>query len=220
MLLFVLVAAVWFDFTRIQYYSSVRGFNRGVAQYRLGEFGSALENFATFDAGSDTLLRHRALYNQGNCFVRMAEQNATINRVATIQLYQKALDSYREALRLFPGDSDTLSNQKAVALAMTTLDEQQNSQRAAIKQNSVLPGKSVIHSDQIEKQKSKEQSESSGKNGRSTDSNQDSSSKRVKTMGREQAERLLSEKRGQKILPSAIRVSRGRAEQDPPEKDW
>jgi tetratricopeptide (TPR) repeat protein len=220
LLVLVAAGALWYDLARLQRYESIRRFNRGVAHYRAGEFSAARDDFAAV-SGNDSALQQQSLYNQGNCNVRLAEQNAVGNRAEAEQLYRTALKLYRAALQLVPEDRDALANQHTVTAVIAGFAaSRSNGQAERMKPSAEPLNRSTGEKSSSGKVRSGEPAATSAKSGQSSDSNRNGSGNRRKSMGREQAERLLNEKRGQEAVPSAIKATSGGARLAPPVKDW
>lgn len=218
-------AALLYDLNILRSYDHVRSFNSGVACYRKGEFKAALDNFVMSAGGSDMRLKYRAVYNQGNCLARMAEQSTDSDSAAAERFYLAALDRYREVLRYSPGDLDTIANLSAVSAARGALTAGRDRQMGGRKEMPKLPqaGKrddSDKETPAKQKPENGRQTESAGKSGQPADQGNGEDGRRRKTMGREEAERLLDEKRGQETLPSGIKAAPGGVELPSPAKNW
>ena len=198
-------------------------FNRGVAQYRLGNYAAAQADFSVIGSSSDPLLRRWALYNQGNSLVRLAEQDAARNGTAADNLYRAALERYRQALILNPDDPDARANLANATTARAALLAAQGSRPPDAKRPAVeTPTGATASGQKQDKGQSgtRQAAKDGARRGRAADDDQGGSGRKRKTMGREQAERLLNEKRGQEALPSAILAAPGGKDAAPPLKDW
>lgn len=194
-------------------------FNRGAAHYRLGDFAAARNDFSDASTSPDLHLRHQALYNQGNTLVRLAEQAAAKDKTAADSFYRSALESYRAALVIQPTDRDTQHNLTAAAAARTALLADQAGRTPDAKR--AAPQQQSGNADSAKKKVGeKSDAKVAGKPGQATQEDPAGAGSRRRTMGREQAERLLNEKRGQGTLPSAIPAASGGKPPAPPEKDW
>lgn len=194
-------------------------FNRGAAHYKLGDFAAARNDFSEASTSPDPRLRHQALFNQGNSLVRLAEQAATKDKTAADSFYRTALESYRAALALRPVDQDTQHNLTAAAAARTALLADQAVRTPYVKR--AAPRQQSGNADSADKRVGeKSDANVAGKSGQATQKDQAGVGNRRRTMGRELAERLLNEKRGQGALPSAIPALAGGKPAVPPEKDW
>jgi len=211
----------WQSALRLQHNNSARKFNRGVALYRLGELRSAADDFTAAATGSDPSMRHMALYNQGNCLARLAEQCSSGDQAAAAHLYEMAADCYGKALLLRPGDQETLANQAAVLAARKGMFTDRGGQPA---QQNPSAATQPNNSAAGEKNGAKTPAATPGSSGNQSDQpatdEQGTRKARRKTMGREQAERLLNEKRGQEAIPSAVTARKGPNLSAPPAKDW
>lgn len=87
-------------------------FNLGVAHYRDHAHAPARGQFdlAIAAAASQPELRQAAHYNRGNSFYRQAESVSGRDRRAAIPLLRQAMDDYRQALALAPGDANARGN--------------------------------------------------------------------------------------------------------------
>jgi len=192
-------------------------FNRGVAQYRLGNYAAARDDFSAAGDSSDRQLRQQALYNQGNSLVRLAEQNAA----AAEKLYQSALDCYRKALTLKPEDRDARANLAIADAARSAMLAAQGSRLPDARHPPGTDAKTDSEQRRTaEKKDDFKSAKANGKNGQTTDDDQSENGHKRKTMGREQAERLLNEKWGQEALPSSILATPGGKSAAPPLQDW
>jgi hypothetical protein len=210
----------WHSALRLTNNEKTVRFNRGVGSYRLGEFKAALDDFSAAAVGSDPVIRYQSLYNQGNCLARLAEQVAASDRASAERLYDTALDRYRDALLLSPADHDIRSNQTEVAAARAAFladvsAQQSKTKRPAASQSNTAPGGSKT-ADSRHALKTSAGRQSS----QAASAQPDGAGSAKKGMGREQAERLLNEKRGQEVLPSAIKATAGGTAAAPPLKDW
>jgi len=222
LLAIVLTVTLWLDLNRLTAYKNLTLFKRAVAHYQAGEFNAALEDFSSISVKTgDPLLLHRILFNQGNCLARLGELNETSDPAAADQFYRTALDRYREAGLLLPGDRDSESNQAAIKAARTALQTSLNKQHA---KTSRMPTKqfdnSAIGTKAGEKIPGNKAERSAKQGGPPITDYRDGSSNKRNTMGREQAERLLNEKRGEETLPSAVKATPGGTTPAPPAKDW
>lgn len=199
---------------------SLARFNKGVASYRLGEFSAALEDFAHVARSGDSVLRYQALFNQGNSLARLADQSGSGQRAAAERLYRAAFDCYGEALKIRPGEQDAVANQAVVAAAMAALRNAQGLHGADRKSGERAGTGSTARDRTPDGPPGPDKAAAvEGKNGK-PDSTLPESGVSRKSMGREQAERLLNEKRGQEVLPSSIKAAPGGAKSVPPVKDW
>lgn len=207
----------WQSLLALQGDDSIGLFNRGIASYRLGEFSAAQEDFAHVARSGDSVLRYQALFNQGNSLARLAEQSGSGQTAAAERLYRAALDCYGEALKIRPADQDAKSNRDVVAAARSALQTTPGDKKRA---ESGGAGSQTGDKAPVIKPPPDKAANTAGQNGKPDSSDQEAVGKSRKSMGREQAERLLNEKRGQEVLPSSIKAAPGGAKSAPPAKDW
>lgn len=203
-LLLILTALFCFDFGR---FAELQRFREGVTHYRQGGYKAAAERFATVTGGA-------ALYNRGNCLVRMAEQAAGERELAG-RYYDAAVDAYRAALLLQPGDGDMQHNLEVAMNARTGLERAGQEKR--------LPEKASGETAEGAATAKTGEPTAVGQAGQGEAANTDDQGRgalRKGAMTRNQAERLLADKRGSNLIPSASpAASRGRLSA-PPLKDW
>ncbi|MFL5506206.1 MAG: VWA domain-containing protein [Gemmatimonadales bacterium] len=80
-------------------------YNLGNAQYRMNRYEEAAESYRKTLATTDTALRHRALMNLGNAYVRAAEDAPDKS-----DFLQRAVTTFEAALVLSPADQDAKWN--------------------------------------------------------------------------------------------------------------
>ena len=80
-------------------------YNLGNAQYRMNRYEEAAESYRKMLATTDTALRHRALMNLGNAYVRAAEDAPD-----KADFLQRAVTTFESALVLSPADQDAKWN--------------------------------------------------------------------------------------------------------------
>jgi Ca-activated chloride channel family protein len=80
-------------------------YNLGNAQYRMNRYEEAVASYRKMLATSDTALRHRALINLGNAYVRAAEEAPD-----KADFLSRAVATFEEALVLAPADQDAKWN--------------------------------------------------------------------------------------------------------------
>ena len=80
-------------------------YNLGNAQYRMNRYEEAAESYRKTLATTDTALRHRALMNLGNAYVRAAEDAPDKS-----DFLQRAVTTFETALVLAPADRDAKWN--------------------------------------------------------------------------------------------------------------
>jgi Ca-activated chloride channel family protein len=80
-------------------------YNLGNAQYRMNRYQEAVESYRKMLATPDTALRHRALMNLGNAYVRASEEAPD-----KADFLRRAVTTFEEALALAPADQDAKWN--------------------------------------------------------------------------------------------------------------
>lgn len=83
-------------------------YNLGTALLRLGEYAEAEEHLRSALDGVDPDTRGLVHYNLGQRFLEGAR--AAADPAAAVALYEGAIEAYRQALRLHPGDGDAKWN--------------------------------------------------------------------------------------------------------------
>ena len=84
-------------------------YNLGTALLQLGRYAEAEQHLREALRAADPELRHRAYYNLGNRYLLEA-RNGKPGEEARTHLLDEAVDAYKEALRLQPGDQDAKWN--------------------------------------------------------------------------------------------------------------
>jgi Ca-activated chloride channel homolog len=97
-------------------------YNMGTALLRLGRFDEAEENLRRALVGVEPELRRRSFYNLGNRFLEAARANGG---AGAEPLLESAVEAYKRALRLRPGDDDAKWN---LELALREQERQPPSQ--------------------------------------------------------------------------------------------
>jgi len=106
-------------------------YNLGTALLRLGRYDDAEEHFRAALVAVDPQLRERTLYNLGNRFLSDARQAG--DPEARGRLLDAAIEAYKQALRIMPGDRDAKWN---LELALRDQEEQPPSQSGQSDQDS------------------------------------------------------------------------------------
>ncbi|MFO0972413.1 MAG: tetratricopeptide repeat protein [Phycisphaerae bacterium] len=95
-------------------------YNQGIAHYRLDHLDDARKAFGDALRTRDPALEAKAKYNLGNCAYRTALQRLT-DLPGAIEELQRAIDYWRDALELTPGDRATRENIETAQLLMKDL---------------------------------------------------------------------------------------------------
>lgn len=110
-------------------------YNLAVAQYRKGDLDAAEALFAEAAKSADTAVAASSRYNLGNCDYAKALHAAEQDKNAAIGLLQRAINSYRSALRLNPDLVDARTNIELAGELIRKLREEQQQQQQQKKQN-------------------------------------------------------------------------------------
>lgn len=102
--------------------SPVLRYNLGTALLKLGQYAEAEEHLRGAMDVVDPEVREYVYYNLGQRFLEDA-RGAAADPQATSALYDAAVEAYRQALRLQPGDTDAKWNYE---LALRERDQQQS----------------------------------------------------------------------------------------------
>ncbi len=98
-------------------------YNLGTMLYRHGEYGESLPPYELSKKNAAGELEQRAAYNMGNSLYRQAEKSGDR------ELLARALDSYRDAVRLGPEDMDAKYNYEFVKRLLEEQEQQQQQQQ-------------------------------------------------------------------------------------------
>src|SRR4051812_40830167 len=82
-------------------------YNMAVAQYRKGDLAAAEKLFDQAAASENDSLAAKANYNLGNCNYAAALRSAESDRAAAIKGLEKAIENYRNALKIDSNDADS-----------------------------------------------------------------------------------------------------------------
>ncbi|HEY8468584.1 MAG TPA: tetratricopeptide repeat protein [Longimicrobiales bacterium] len=181
-------------------------YNLGTALVRLGQYEEGETHLRAALSSIDPDLRQRTLYNLGNRFLE--EARGATDPQAQAALLDRAIASYREALRLQPGDAAAKWN---LELALREEEQQQRNPQSG----------------EGEEQSSRDQQDTAPSGGQSPDTpaqaqpGQDHRARPQPTGGmtREQAERILSAAEQDERELYRERMRRSQRER-PVERDW
>jgi len=115
-------------------------YNCGAAAYKSGEFPEAEQAFRKSLETPDLDLQEKAYYNLGNAQFRHGEQMQKADTKRTIDLWEHALGSYEDALKLKKSD-DAQYNYDLVKKKLEQLKQQQQQQQQQQKNNPSKPQK-------------------------------------------------------------------------------
>ena len=96
-------------------------YNMGVAQYKKGDFASALNSFEKATASKDKILESKANYNIGNAKYKLGKLKENTELKETVSLLRQSLDYYKRAIELNPKDEDARINHELVEKELKTL---------------------------------------------------------------------------------------------------
>lgn len=195
-------------------------FNLGVANYRLGNFSSAQNDFKIAALSREFNLQQQSLYNRGNTLVKLAELSTNKRGDVAESLYNDALKCYNHALLLNPQNIDIITNRSIANSALKHLQLNTKNHQSDVEKSEK---KEVDVSQNSDSKKTPQSTLSTSKSlhgGQSTDNNQEGGTSSRQKMSTDQVERLLNEKRGGSILPSAIKAGTGSNSLIQPAKNW
>lgn len=178
---------------------------RGCAWYRLQKWAEAETDFSTVAQGQDVELQEDAEYNAGNCLFRQGQ-------------YADAIERYRRALILNPGDQDAKFN---LELALKRQEESKPPPRESPKQREPSPQRRPQPQEQ-QKQGQQPQGNPDRREGEpSSSSGRDKQQTGSGEMSRSQAEQLLNalaadESNLRRLMPRAPVTG----EPKPTDKTW
>ena len=102
-------------------------YNAGAAAFQAKDYERAQQHFGAASGGQDTNLQQRALYNLGNAQFRAGEADA--NTSERMKLWEQALKSYEETVKLNEKDQDAIYNRDLVQKKLEELKQQQQQQQ-------------------------------------------------------------------------------------------
>ena len=152
-------------------------YNLGTALLRLGRYAEAEEHLRAAMDVVEPETREWVYYNLGQRFLEDARGQG--DPEATVALYDAAVEAYRQALRLQPGDADAKWNYE---LALRERDEQQQGGGGGAGEDG----------EQDEEEQPGDQGAGGESRGSPSESPQGGQAEGQSPMSREQAERLLS----------------------------
>jgi Ca-activated chloride channel homolog len=161
-------------------------YNLGTALLALGSYQEAEQHLQAALQAVEPELRHRSFYNLGNRFLHEGRGDPDLQRQG--RLLDAAIESYRRALRLAPGDVDAKWN---LELALREREENEQQQQSAPQQQDPQQGE--------DGEEDSEQQDAEGGGGAGTAGQSPSGAGRdagtdadEQPMSREQADQLLS----------------------------
>ncbi len=100
-------------------------YNEGTELWKQGKLSEAEQKFHDSLSNADLTLQNRAYYNIGNTRYRLGQQSQQKDAKKTIQLWEKSITSYKNALKLNPTDQDAAYNKKLVKKKLEELKKQE-----------------------------------------------------------------------------------------------
>ena len=128
-------------------------YNEGTQLWKEGKFSEAEQKFHDSLTNADLPLQTRAYYNMGNSRYRQGQQLQKKNAKKTIQLWEKAIKSYQDALKLDPDDQDAAFNKKLVQKQLDELKKQEEQKKNQDQKNQDKKGKKDQKDDQKQQDK-------------------------------------------------------------------
>ncbi len=108
-------------------------FDIGTAQYKKGDYQSAVSSFEKASATKDRDLEAKALYNIGNSKYKMGLLKENTNLAETVALMRESLDYYKRSIDLNSKDRDPKINhelvEKQLKVLLDKLKEQEQNQK-------------------------------------------------------------------------------------------
>jgi Ca-activated chloride channel homolog len=158
-------------------------YNLGTALLALGRFQDAERQFQAALQGVDPELRQRTFYNLGNRFLEEGRRQQELTQQAG--LLDAAIEAYRRALRVAPGDVDAKWN---LELALRDREENEQQRQSMPQQQQQDPSQQ----DQDQQDQQGGGSGGSGPQGEAGEGRDRGSSSEQQPMSQEQADRILS----------------------------
>lgn len=223
-------------------------YNRGLAHYKLGEFGEARDYFNRALRTRDLELEAKTKFNLGNVAYASALEKLSDLQEA-IDLLKTAIGQYRDTLELTPDDEDAKENIETAHLLIKDLldklkkqqeekqkeqqqegdqdQEQQNQeqQQDGEQQNqdqdgSQQDGQESQEDKQSEQEQNGQQEQSQDDEAQQDQKGQGQQQQEAREMTGEEAERLLQSVRDRERQRREDRARRARAQWVPVLKDW
>jgi len=110
------------DNPRLQY-------NFGTTAYKNNMFDEAAEAFTKALKSDDVSLQEKAYYNRGNSQYRKGLESQQADPKATVEQWQKALDSLQSAMTLDPNDADARHNHAIIKRQLEELEKKQQNKK-------------------------------------------------------------------------------------------
>ena len=139
-------------------------FNLGATQYREGAFENAEGALQNALQTEDLKLQGNTFYNLGNTHYRMGQTTLQTDPQSTIELWEKGLKDYENALNLDPADEDAKFNteflEKRLEELKKQLEQQQQQQQQQNEENNEEQNQEESSQSQESEQQDEEQQQS------------------------------------------------------------
>jgi Ca-activated chloride channel family protein len=104
-------------------------FNLGDAGYKAGDYELAVNEYNTTLKSDDLDLQAKSYFNRGNALFSLGSKTLKTDPDHTVELWEKAVESFQASHALNPQDHKAESNRKIVAKKLEELKKQQQSQK-------------------------------------------------------------------------------------------
>jgi Ca-activated chloride channel homolog len=185
-------------------------YNLATALLALGRYSEAEPHFEAALRGVDPELRQRTFYNLGNRFLRDAREQADLPRQG--ELLEGAIEAYKRALRLTPGDADAKWN---LELALREKEENEQQQQDSQQQQQSGGG----GQQQQQQQAQGGGSGSSPSRSQAGEGQDEGAEHEERSMSQEQADRILSAVEQDERELTREKLRRGQR-RTPVHRDW
>ncbi len=132
-------------------------FNLGATQYREGAFDNAEEALQNALQTEDLELQGNTFYNLGNTHFRMGQTTLQTDPQSTIELWEKGLKDYENALNLDPADEDARFNTEFLEKRLEELKKQLEQQQQNEENNEEQNQEESSQSQESERQDEEQQ---------------------------------------------------------------
>ena len=211
-------AGIWGAARRFPVINRTAAFNSGAARYRMGQFSSAAADFAAAADGAPPETAFRALHNQGNSLIHLA---GTRGAEREVQRYRAAAECYRRALKISPGSRATTENLRALERILAAGNEQPRHRPEQARASGERAARQASDSPETGGHAAAGAPPPSRHQRSETDPGGSGDGVRRRIgLNRQDAERMLIDRRGVSLLPSAMAAGGGASRQQPVEKEW
>ena len=152
-------------------------YNEGTQLWKEGKFSEAEQKFHDSLNNADLPLQTRAYYNMGNTRYRQGQQSQQKDAKKTIQLWEKSIKSYEDALKLDPDDQDAAFNKKLVQKQLDELKKQEEQKKNQDKKDQDKKDQKDQNKDQKDKEDQKDDQKQKDKDDKKEDEQKKEDSK-------------------------------------------